>query len=67
MVQKKRRPIENGVIPPEHKELNDKETVQQDEVSHSTKSIDASKNVSNSNDNNIEKNQQKKTTNNCSN
>ena len=39
----KRRPIENGVIPPEHKELNDKETVQQDEVSHSTKSIDASK------------------------
>ena len=31
---KKRRPIENGVIPPEHKELNDKETVQQDEVSH---------------------------------
>ena len=42
MVQK-RRPIENGVIPPEHKELNDKETVQQDEVSHSTKSIDASK------------------------
>lgn len=57
---KKRRPIENGVIPSEHKELNDKETVQQDEVSHSTKSIDASKNVSNSNDNNIEKNQQKK-------
>ena len=57
---KKRRPIENGVIPPEHKELNDKEIVQQDEVSHSTKSIDASKNVSNSNDNNIEKNQQKK-------
>ena len=42
MVQK-RRPIENGVIPPEHKELNDKEIVQQDEVSHSTKSIDASK------------------------
>ena len=28
----KRRPIENGVIPPEHKELNDKETVQQDEA-----------------------------------
>ncbi|MGC0875869.1 hypothetical protein WKG92_23720, partial [Pantoea agglomerans] len=48
------------VIPPEHKELNDKEIVQQDEVSHSTKSIDASKNVSNSNDNNIEKNQHKK-------
>lgn len=57
---KKRRPIENGVIPPEHKELNDKETVQQDEVSHSTKSIDASNDVSNSNDNNIEKKQQKK-------
>ena len=57
---KKRRPIENGVIPPEHKELNDKEIVQKDEVSHSTKSIDASINVSNSNDDNVEKNQQKK-------
>ena len=57
---KKRRPIENGVIPPEHKELNDKEIVQKDEVSHSTKSVDASINVSNSNDDNVEKNQQKK-------
>ncbi len=57
---KKRRPIENGVIPPEHKELNDKEIVQKDDVSHSTKSIDASINVSNSNDDNVEKNQQKK-------
>lgn len=57
---KKRRPIENGVIPPEHKELNDKEIVQKDEVSHSTKSIDASINVSNTNDDNVEKNQQKK-------
>ena len=54
MVQK-RRPIENGVIPPEHKELNDKEIVQKDEVSHSTKSVDASINVSNSNDDNVEK------------
>ncbi|MBM6206221.1 DNA translocase FtsK [Staphylococcus epidermidis] len=57
---KKRRPIENGVIPPEHKELNDKEIVQKDEVSHSTKSIDASINVSNTNDDNVEKNKQKK-------
>ena len=57
---KKRRPIENGVIPPEHKELNDKEIVQKDEGSHSTKSVDASINVSNSNDDNVEKNQQKK-------
>ncbi|MDU2552765.1 MAG: DNA translocase FtsK, partial [Staphylococcus epidermidis] len=57
---KKRRPIENGVIPPEYKELNDKEIVQKDDVSHSTKSIDASINVSNSNDDNVEKNQQKK-------
>lgn len=55
----KRRPIENGVIPPEHKELNDKEIVQKDEVSHSTKSIDASINVSNTNDDNVEKNKQK--------
>ena len=57
---KKRRPIENGVIPPEHKELNDKEIVQKDEGSHSTKSVEASINVSNSNDDNVEKNQQKK-------
>ncbi|WP_381410561.1 DNA translocase FtsK [Staphylococcus epidermidis] len=57
---KKRRPIENGVIPPEHKELNDKEIVQKDEGSHSMKSVDASINVSNSNDDNVEKNQQKK-------
>ncbi len=57
---KKRRPIENGVIPPEYKELNDKEIVQKDEVSHSTKSIDASINVSNTNDDNVEKNKQKK-------
>ncbi|MCG1145218.1 DNA translocase FtsK [Staphylococcus epidermidis] len=57
---KKRRPIENGVIPPEHKELNDKEIVQKDEVSHSTKSIDVSINVSNTNDDNVEKNKQKK-------
>lgn len=52
---KKRRPIENGVIPPEHKELNDKEIVQKDEGSHSMKSVDASINVSNSNDDNVEK------------
>ena len=57
---KKRRPIENGVIPPEHKELNDKEIVQKDEGSHSTKSVDASINVSNTNDDNVEKNKQKK-------
>ena len=61
----KRRPIENGVIPPEYKELNDKEIVQKDDVSHSTKSIDASINVSNSNDDNVEK-INRKTTNNCS-